>query len=181
MVAARRDLSARCEAGVGAATVARRVDAGDDRTAMGLALNEARLAAAAGEVPVGAVVVRDGEVVGRGHNRRESWGDPMAHAEMIALAQAAARQQGWRLEGCAVYVTLEPCAMCAGAMVNARVDRLVFGARDPKGGYCGSIGNLVREPRLNHQITVCSGVLAEESSALLRAFFRRLRSSGPFD
>ena len=181
MVAARRDSSARCEAGVGAATVARRVDAGDDRTAMGLALAEARLAAAAGEVPVGAVVVRDGEVVGRGHNRRESWGDPMAHAEVIALAQAAARQQGWRLEGCAVYVTLEPCAMCAGAMVNARVDRLVFGARDPKGGYCGSIGNLVREPRLNHQITVCSGVLAEESSALLRAFFRRLRSSGLFD
>lgn len=153
----------------------------DDRTAMGLALEEARLAAAAGEVPVGAVVVRGGEVVGRGHNRRESWGDPMAHAEMIALAQAAARQNGWRLDGCAVYATLEPCAMCAGAMVNARVERLVFGARDPKGGYCGSVGDVVREPRLNHQITVCSGVLAEESSALLRAFFRRLRSNGLFD
>ncbi len=145
---------------------------------MELALDEARLAAAAGEVPVGAVVLRDGEVVGRGHNRRESWGDPMAHAEMIALAQAAMRQHGWRLEGCSVYVTLEPCAMCAGAMVNARVDRLVFGAWDPKGGYCGSIGNLVRERRLNHRITVCSGVLAEESSALLRSFFRHLRSSG---
>ena len=143
MVAARRDSSARCEAGVGAATVARRVDAGDDRTAMGLALNEARLAADAGEVPVGAVVVRDGEVVGRGHNRRESWGDPMAHAEMIALAQAAARQQGWRLEGCAVYVTLEPCAMCAGAMVNARVDRLVFGGA----GSEGRLLRLDREPR----------------------------------
>ncbi len=142
------------------------------------ALDEARRAAAAGEVPVGAVVVRDEEVVGRGHNRRESWGDPMAHAEMIALARAAARQQDWRLEGCSVYVTLEPCAMCAGAMVNARIDRLVFGARDPKGGYCGSVGDLVREPRLNHQITVCSGVLAEESSELLRSFFRRLRSGG---
>ena len=145
---------------------------------MELALDEARLAAAAGEVPVGAVVVRDGVVVGRGHNRRESWGDPLAHAEMIALAEAAARQEGWRLNGCSVYVTLEPCAMCAGAMVNARVDRLVFGAADPKGGFCGSLGNIVREPRLNHRITVCSGVLAEESSALLRAFFRRLRSNG---
>ena len=145
---------------------------------MGLALEEARLAAAAGEVPVGAVVVRDGRVVGRGHNRRESWGDPLAHAEMIALAEAAARQEGWRLHGCSVYVTLEPCAMCAGAMVNARVDRLVFAAPDPKGGFCGSLGNLVREPRLNHRIAVCSGVLAEESSAMLRAFFRRLRSSG---
>ena len=145
---------------------------------MGLALDEARRAAEAGEAPVGAVVVHDGKVVGRGHNRRESWGDPLAHAEMIALAQAAAGRQGWRLDGCAVFVTLEPCAMCAGAMVNARVDRLVFGAWDPKGGYCGSIGNLVGEPRLNHQIAVCSGVLAEESSALLRAFFRRLRSSG---
>lgn len=145
---------------------------------MGMALDEARSAAEAGEVPVGAVVVHDGTVVGRGHNRRESWGDPLAHAEMIALAQAAAGRPSWRLDGCSVYVTLEPCAMCAGAMVNARVDRLVFGALDPKGGYCGSIGNLVGEPRLNHQIAVCSGVLAEESSALLRAFFRRLRSSG---
>ena len=175
MVPARSGSSMRRDVGVGAATVARRVD---DRTAMESALDEARLAAAAGEVPVGAVVVRDEEVVGRGHNRRESWGDPMAHAEMIALAQAAARRQDWRLEGCSVYVTLEPCAMCAGAMVNARIDRLVFGARDPKGGYCGSVGDLVREPRLNHQITVCSGVLAEESSELLRSFFRRLRSSG---
>ncbi len=148
---------------------------------MGLALEEARLAAAAGEVPVGAVVVREGRVVGRGHNRRESWGDPLAHAETIALAEAAAGQEGWRLYGCTVYVTLEPCAMCAGAMVNARVDRLVFAAHDPKGGFCGSLGNLVREPRLNHQITVCSGVLAEESSAMLRAFFRRLRSSGLSD
>ena len=145
---------------------------------MELALEEARRAAAAGEVPVGAVVLHDGAVVGRGHNRRESWGDPLAHAEMIALAEAAAGRQGWRLNGCTVYVTLEPCAMCAGAMVNARVDRLVFGAPDPKGGFCGSLGNLVRDPRLNHRITVCSGVLAEESSALLRAFFRRLRSSG---
>ncbi len=144
---------------------------------MELALGEARLAAAAGEVPVGAVVVRGGEVVGRGHNRRESWGDPLAHAEMIALAEAAAGQQGWRLHGCTVYVNLEPCAMCAGAMVNARVDRLVFGAPDPKGGFCGSLGNVVREPGLNHRLAVCSGVLAEESSALLRAFFRRLRSN----
>jgi len=142
---------------------------------MELALAEARLAARAGEVPVGAVVVRNGEVIGRGHNRRESRGDPLAHAELIALARAAAGQEGWRLVGCVVYVTLEPCAMCAGAMVNARVDRLVFGAPDPKGGFCGSLGNLVQDPRLNHRIAVCSGVLAEESSALLRTFFRRLR------
>ncbi len=150
----------------------------DDHAAMGLALDEARRAGAAGEVPVGAVVVRGEVVISRGHNRRESWGDPLAHAEMIALSRAAAAQQDWRLGGCALYVTLEPCAMCAGAMVNARIDRLVFGAADPKGGYCGSIGDVVREPRLNHRIKVCSGVRAEESAALLRAFFRRLRSNG---
>ena len=142
---------------------------------MELALEEARLAAKAGEVPVGAVVLRDGVVVGRGHNRRESWGDPLAHAEMIALAEASARQEGWRLNGCSVYVTLEPCAMCAGAMVNARVDRLVFGARDPKAGMAGSLDNLVQDPRLNHSVELTAGVLAEPSGELLRSFFRARR------
>ncbi len=149
----------------------------DDGAAMELALEEARLAAAAGEVPVGAVVLRGGVVVGRGHNRRESWGDPLAHAEMIAMAVAAAGQEGWRLDGCSVYVTLEPCAMCVGAMVNARVDRLVFGAHDPRAGFCGSLGNLADDPRLNHRIAVCSGVRAEEGAELLRSFFRRLRQA----
>ncbi len=139
------------------------------------ALSEARIAAAMGEVPVGAVVVREGEIVGRGHNRRESEGDPLAHAEIRALRQAAAAQDGWRLTECWLYVTLEPCAMCAGALVNSRVERLVFGARDPKAGYCGSLGNIVADPRLNHRLEVVEGVLAEEASALLREFFASLR------
>lgn len=149
-----------------------------DHDFMGLALAEADRAAALGEVPVGAVVVREGTVVGRGYNRREIDGDPLAHAEILALHQAAHATEGWRLIGCTLYVTLEPCAMCAGALVNARVERLVFGARDPKAGFCGSLGDLVREPRLNHRLEVVVGVRGEECSALLKGFFAELRRRG---
>jgi len=148
----------------------------DDRYWMMQALAEARRAAELGEVPIGAVVVRDGQVVGRAHNRRELDGDPLAHAEMLALREAARRVQGWRLAGCSMYVTLEPCSMCAGALVASRIDRLVYGAADPKAGFCGSLGNLVQDPRLNHRLEVSSGVLAEESAALLRGFFFALRA-----
>jgi tRNA(adenine34) deaminase len=139
------------------------------------ALSEARRAAKLGEVPVGAIVVRGDEIVGRGFNRRESDGDPLAHAEILALRQAARQIGNWRLVDCDLYVTLEPCAMCAGALVNSRIERLVFATRDPKAGYCGSLGNLVQDPRLNHRLEVVEGVLAEEASDLLRAFFASLR------
>jgi tRNA(adenine34) deaminase len=148
----------------------------DDRYWMTEALAEARRAADLGEVPIGAVVVRDGEVVGRAHNRREVDGDPLAHAEMLALREAAGRVRGWRLAGCSMYVTLEPCPMCAGALVASRIERLVYGVADPKAGFCGSLGNLVQDSRLNHRLEVSSGVLAEESAALLRSFFAALRS-----
>jgi tRNA(adenine34) deaminase len=139
------------------------------------ALAEARRAAEIGEVPVGAVVVREGSVMGRGHNRRASDGDPLAHAEILAIRQAAAVVGDWRLNGCAMYVTLEPCAMCAGALVNSRVERLVYGAPDPKAGFCGTLGNLVQDPRLNHRLEVTAGVLEGECAALLRGFFASLR------
>jgi tRNA(adenine34) deaminase len=142
---------------------------------MEAALTEARAAAAIGEVPIGAVVVREGEILGRGHNRRETDGDPLAHAEILAIREAARAIGGWRLSGCTLYVTLEPCAMCAGALVAARIDRLVYGPADPKAGYCGTLGNLVQDPRLNHRLVVEAGVLAEESAALLRSFFADLR------
>lgn len=133
-------------------------------------------AAAAGEVPVGAVIVTSaGELVGSGQNRREADRDPTAHAEMAAIRAAAAKLGAWRLAGCTLYVTLEPCAMCAGAAVLARIRRLVYGAADPKGGFCGTLGDLVRHPRLNHRLEVTAGVLAEESSAQLRTFFAGLR------
>lgn len=154
-------------------------EAADDERWMRRAIAEAERAGARGDVPIGAVVVRQGELLGSGHNRREVEGDPLAHAELIALAQAARRVEGWRLLGTTLYVTLEPCAMCAGALVNARVERLVFGASDPKGGFCGSLGDLVRDPRLNHRLTVASGVLEEECSALLKGFFARLRAKDP--
>ncbi|MDY7095617.1 MAG: tRNA adenosine(34) deaminase TadA [Acidobacteriota bacterium] len=149
-----------------------------DEVWMAEALAEAHRSASIGEVPVGAVVVLDGTIIGRGHNRREIDGNPLAHAEMLALAEAAARIPGWRLLGSSLYVTLEPCAMCAGALVNARVERLVFGARDPKAGFCGSLGDLVRDRRLNHRLEVVEGVFAEESSALLKSFFAELRRKG---
>ena len=139
------------------------------------ALAEARRAAEIGEVPIGAVIVRDGEVIGRGHNRREIDRDPLAHAEILAIRQAAERIGGWRLTGCTMYVTLEPCAMCAGALVNSRVERLVWAAPDPKAGWCGTLGNLVQDPRLNHRLEMTAGVLEEDSAALLRGFFASLR------
>ncbi len=139
------------------------------------ALAQAAAAAALGEVPVGAVVAVGGEIVARAHNRRELDGDPLAHAELLALRAAAAALGGWRLLGTTLCVTLEPCAMCAGALVVSRVGRLVYGAADPKSGFCGSLGDLVRDPRLNHRLEVEAGVLAEESAALLREFFAARR------
>jgi tRNA(adenine34) deaminase len=147
-----------------------------DLMMMELALGEARVAAAHGDAPVGAVVVHDGEVIARAHNHRECDQDPTAHAEVIALRQAAAALGRWRLAGCTLYVTLEPCAMCAGALVLARLDRLVYGCDDPKAGACGSVMDLIREPRLNHRVEDVRGVLAEACGRILKEFFadRRL-------
>jgi tRNA(adenine34) deaminase len=148
-----------------------------DEEAMAIALDEARLAGAGGDVPVGAIVVSDGRAVARAHNQREQRADPTAHAEILALRSAAAALRRWRLDGATVYVTLEPCPMCAGALVAARVHRLVFGASDPKAGACGSLYNLCVDPRLNHEVLVSPGVLAENAGAVLAAFFddRRAR------
>jgi tRNA(adenine34) deaminase len=143
---------------------------------MAMALDEARAAAAIGEVPIGAVVVCDGAVVARAHNRREMDADPIAHAEILAIRQAARKLRRWRLSDCTVYVTLEPCPMCAGAMQAARVERLVYAVADPKAGAAGTLYDLSSDERLNHRFAVSSGVLAEESSAMLREFFARLRS-----
>ncbi|HML24773.1 MAG TPA: tRNA adenosine(34) deaminase TadA [Aggregatilinea sp.] len=150
----------------------------DDLTWMRLALDEARLAAEHGDVPIGAVAVRDGEVIARGRNRREVDGDATAHAEMVAIREASRVIGHWRLEGVTLYCTLEPCAMCAGAMVLARLPRLVFGAFDPKAGAGGSVMDLLAHPRLNHRVEVTGGVLAEESAALLVSFFAALRAQG---
>ena len=148
----------------------------DDLRWMAEALVEARRAAELGEVPVGAVVVDGaGEIVSRAHNTKETNGDPLGHAEVLALRQASVQLGGWRLSGCTLYVTLEPCAMCAGALVHSRVERLVFGTEDPKAGFCGSLGNLVQDPRLNHRIEVTSGVMREECAAMLKGFFAALR------
>ena len=142
---------------------------------MELALSQARRAAERGEVPVGAVVVHAGEIVGAGHNLRESEQSPLAHAELIALREASQRLRSWRLEECDLYVTLEPCLMCAGAMLQARLRRLVFGCLDPKAGAVESLYRVCEDPRLNHQLPAIGGVLARESSALLGEFFARLR------
>ncbi len=129
-----------------------------------------------GEIPIGAVVVdRDGTIIGRGRNRRES-GDPLGHAELYAIREAAQVIGDWRLEGTTMVVTLEPCAMCAGALVNARVERLIFGAYDPKAGFCGSLGNLVQDSRLNHRVEVVGGFEEERSRQILQRFFRQLRT-----
>ena len=153
-------------------------DADADARFMGEALAEARAAIGSDEVPVGAVVGRGGEVLARAHNRRETDADPTAHAEVLAI-RAAARQVGsWRLDGCTLYVTLEPCFMCAGALVNARLPRLVFGATDPKAGAVGSLADVPRDVRLNHRVEVVSGVLAAECGALLRSFFASRRAAG---
>lgn len=155
-----------------------------DLEAMEAALRLAREAGAAGEVPVGAVAVCDGRVVGRGRNAREASRDPTAHAELLALQEAARALGRWRLTGVTVYVTLEPCAMCAGAMVLARIDRLVYGAGDPKAGAAGSLLDLTADPRLNHRFAVERGLLGEASGDLLRDFFRARRGrvdTGPDD
>ncbi|MDR3405309.1 MAG: tRNA adenosine(34) deaminase TadA [Chthoniobacter sp.] len=146
-----------------------------DFEAMQAALDEARLAAEAGEVPIGAVVVREGAIVARGQNRTLRDQDPTAHAEIVALRAAAAAIQNYRLPGTTLYVTLEPCAMCAGAMIHARLDRLVFAAADPKTGACGSVLDVLNHPKLNHQMQMEQGILAEESATLLRSFFRERR------
>jgi tRNA(adenine34) deaminase len=145
---------------------------------MRLALAEAERAYQEEEVPVGAVVIHGGRIIGRGHNRTEHLQDPTAHAEILAIGAAASALQSWRLEGSSIYVTIEPCSMCAGALVLARVKRLIFGVRDPKAGACGSILNIVRNDQLNHRVEVTEGVLADEASQLLRHFFRRLRRRG---
>lgn len=145
------------------------------------ALLEAKKAYLKGEVPVGAIVVVDDQVVARAHNRREELQDPTAHAEMLAVKEAAARLGSWRLLGSTLYVTLEPCAMCAGALVLARVERLVYGAADPKAGAAGSVTNLVQHEALNHRLEVTGGVLQRECSALLQQFFAELRDSDSRD
>ena len=147
----------------------------DDEQLMRLALEEARRCLDHDDVPIGAVVSRDGEVLAAAGNERELAHDPTAHAEILALRAAASTVGSWHLEGCTLTVTLEPCAMCAGAVVLSRVDRVVFGAADPKAGFAGSLGNLLQDPRLNHAVTLTDGVLAEECGDLLRTFFRERR------
>ena len=149
----------------------------NDELCMAQALELARASQAAGEIPVGAVVVKDGAVIGRGHNQPISSRDPTAHAEIVALRDAAERIGNYRLAGCSLYVTLEPCAMCAGAIMHARIGRVIFGATDPKSGACGSVVNLFAEDRLNHHATVIGGVLAEEAARLLQDFFAARRST----
>jgi tRNA(adenine34) deaminase len=149
----------------------------DDLQAMQAALAQARLAAEAGEVPIGAAVLHNGEIIATGQNRVLRHLDPTAHAEVVAMRAAAIALGNYRLLGCTLYVTLEPCAMCAGAMIHARLDRLVFAAADPKAGAAGSVLSVLNHPQLNHQMQVEQGIAAEESSELLRSFFRVRRSS----
>lgn len=146
-----------------------------DEYFMRLALREAEQAAEHDDVPIGAVIVREGEVIGAGHNERELRADPTAHAEMIALREAARTLHSWRVLDAVIYVTLEPCAMCAGALVLARVPRVIFGAPDPKAGAVGSVFNVLAEPRLNHHPQVAGGLLADECGDLLRGFFESRR------
>jgi len=143
---------------------------------MRAALDEAARATAMGEVPIAAVIVRNGEILAQSHNYRETWQDPTAHAEMIVIREAAKALGSWRLTDTMLYVTLEPCAMCLGAVILARIPRVVFGARDPKAGACGSVLDFTHEPRLNHRIEMLSGLLEEESQSLLQQFFRQLRT-----
>ena len=140
------------------------------------ALREAEIAGSLGEVPIGAVIVRDGEIIARGHNLTETTHDPTAHAEMIAIRQAAQKLGGWRLPGCEMYVTCEPCTMCAGALVWSRMEKLHIATMDPKAGACGSVYDVVRDRRLNHCVEVETGMMAEEASTLLKSFFSELRA-----
>ena len=148
----------------------------DDHYWMGKAIVQARRAETIGEVPIGAVLVRDGVVIARGHNLRESRQDPAAHAELIAIRKAASKLGSWRLTGATLYVTLEPCLMCMGAIILSRLERVVFGSFDPKGGAAGSLYDLSHDPRLNHSVQLSSGVRGEETSALLSNFFSALRA-----
>ena len=152
--------------------------ANTDEQWMREAIAEAQLAAAEDEVPIGAVAVVAGAVVGRAHNVRERTHNPLGHAELLLIERLAKERRSWRLDEATVYVTCEPCLMCAGAMLQARIPRVVFGCRDPKAGAMGSLYDVASDPRLNHRIEVAGGVLGEECGALLTAFFRRLRASG---
>jgi len=153
---------------------------GDERaqdfTFMRIALEEAARAAAAGEVPIAALIVQDSRVLAQAHNCRELWQDPTAHAEVIAIRAAATAIGTWRLTGTTLYVTVEPCAMCIGAIILARISRVVFGAWDPKAGACGSVFDFTNEPRLNHRVEILGGLLEQESQALIQQFFRELRT-----
>lgn len=142
---------------------------------MSEALKEARIAYTLDEVPIGAVVEKDGEIIGRGHNLTETLKDPTAHAEILALREAAEFLGGWRLSGCSLYVTAEPCAMCAGAIVWARIKKLCIGTMDPKSGACGSIFNIPQEPKLNHYVEIESGIMGQECRDILKTFFKELR------
>ena len=148
---------------------------GVDAEWMERALEQARLAAAAGEVPVGALVIKDGEIIGQGHNRNLLDNDPTAHAEIVALRQAAARLGNHRLTGCTIVATIEPCSMCAGVLIHARIARLVYGASDPKAGAAGSTVEVINHPSLNHRMEVTAGVLAAKCSEILQRFFRKKR------
>jgi tRNA(adenine34) deaminase len=148
-----------------------------DERFMRLALDQAKIAEENGDVPIGAVIVHQNQIIGKAYNQREQLKDPTAHAEIIALTQAAAALQSWRLTGCTMYVTLEPCPMCAGALVLARIDRLVYGCDDPKTGACKSLYNIVQDERLNHRLEVTTGVLADDCSRLLQDFFQQKRPS----
>ncbi len=150
----------------------------NDEHFMKLALAEARQADDANEVPVGAVIVHQDKVIARGHNQKERLHDPTAHAEMLAITAACEYRNDWRLTGCSMYVTLEPCVMCAGAILLARLDRLAYGTADPKTGACGSMHQLVTDPRANHQVSVTSGLLELECSLIVRNFFARQRNLG---
>lgn len=148
----------------------------DDHYWMGKALEQARKAEAIGEVPIGAVIVKDDAVIARGHNLRESKQDPSAHAEMIAIRKAAKKLGSWRLTGATLYVTLEPCTMCMGAIILSRIDRVVFGSYDPKGGAAGSLFDFSDDKRLNHSVVLTPGIRGEETSSILSSFFAKLRA-----
>jgi len=150
----------------------------DNLRYMQYAIGEAERALDAGEVPVGCVIVHDGAIIGKAHNQRETLQDPTAHAEILAITQAAAHYKSWRLEDAKLYVTLEPCPMCAGAIILARVAEVYFGAYDPKAGACGTLMNLLEDTRFNHQPALRGGLLADECGALLSRFFQRIRKQG---
>jgi tRNA(adenine34) deaminase len=156
-------------------SISNTTEADRDNRFMQVAIEQAGIAEENGDVPIGAVIVHNGQIIGKAYNQREQLQDPTAHAEIIALTQAAAALETWRLEGCTIYVTLEPCTMCAGALVLARIERLVYGCDDPKAGAIKSLYNIVTDERLNHRIEVTSGVLADQCSKLLQDFFKKRR------